>query len=91
MVSGLETSSMDITVELQADGSYAVYGRDAAALYEKMRQIPAEARDVDMGELKDGMFTFTLLYDVPEMQKKIKILEASARGYNAPTTIAIAG
>lgn len=51
---GKET--FDITVT-QLGTVYTVSGPGAAALHAKMQEIPPEARNLKVGELKDGAFT----------------------------------
>lgn len=66
-------SSFDIVVaRLDLDGLYMVSGKDAAVFHAKLMEIPKEAQDLIIGELKDGKFT----------------LKKSSASGNAPTTTA---
>lgn len=68
IVNNIDTASLDIAVTQHAGNSYLVSGRDAPKLYEKMQAIPLSARNLDMGELKDGAFTFKM-HDESAMAK----------------------
>lgn len=53
-----KASSLDIVVtRLDLNGLYNVTGKDAAKFHAKLRQLPAESQDLEIGELKDGAFT----------------------------------
>jgi hypothetical protein len=71
----LSKNGFDVTV-VQKGEQYIVSGKDAVALHTKM--IHEGARDLVIGELKDGSFT---------LQK----VNAAAAGYSEPKTQATAG
>lgn len=56
----LDTSSLDITVSLLNDNIYEVSGPDACKLYQKMQLLPDAAKNLNMSDMADGAFTFTL-------------------------------
>lgn len=53
-----KASTLDIVVTRMGKGGlYNVSGKDAPAFYEKLKALPQEVSDLQVGELKDGMFT----------------------------------
>lgn len=75
---GFKASSLDIAVtQSGSNGLYTVSGKDAPTLYDKLKQVPENVRDLVVGELKDGTFTL----------EKVNASYAD----NAPTSTATAG
>lgn len=60
MTGAIDTSALDITVTEKEGNVYAVSGKDAPTLYEKIKATPSVGENLDLGEMKDNGFTFTL-------------------------------
>ncbi len=60
MTETIDTSALDITVTERAGNMYAVSGKDAPTLYEKIRSTPSVGNSLELGEMKDNAFTFKL-------------------------------
>lgn len=60
MTNAIDTSSLDITVTEKEGNVYAVSGKDAAMLYQKIKTTRSMGDHLELGEMKDNAFTFTL-------------------------------
>lgn len=60
MTNAIDTSSLDITVTEREGNVYAVSGKDAPMLYEKIKTTPSVGENLELGEMKENAFTFTL-------------------------------
>ena len=56
--------ALDITITQEDKNLFKVTGKDAPKLYDKLIQVPAEARNLEAGELKDGVFTLRKVAEV---------------------------
>ena len=65
-----QTNSFDITVT-QAGDIYTVSGKDAAALYNKLQNLPPGAKNLAVGKLIDNSFTLRK-YVVKKAQAMMK-------------------
>jgi hypothetical protein len=52
-----KASSLDIAVVQAGAGMYTVSGKDAPVLHAKLQELPEGARDLIVGDLKEGSFT----------------------------------